>query len=159
MGLGTLPDDNDEDGEGAIFADINITPVTDLFLVLLIMFMVGSTVAAKQAEEKAKEEVRQELSSGLKIDLPEGQAKEVDPGQASLVVGIQVDGTIAVNGKLLGDPGDLRRALQAAFADNKETQVVIKAEKEALHGEVVRVMELAKQIGLRRVAIATKGGK
>ena len=58
--MGQLPDNEDAD-EGAIFAEINITPLTDIFLVLLIIFMVTSSVMASAAPP-----------SPLKVELPRG---------------------------------------------------------------------------------------
>jgi biopolymer transport protein ExbD len=154
MALGKQPEVDFDDDEGAIFSDINITPLTDIFLVLLIMFMVGSTIAVK----KVQSEVKDEKSAGLKINLPQGQAREIDPGRVSLVVGIQVDGRLAVNGELLKDDSDLQRVLQSAFSRNKDTQIVIRADQDSRSGKVVSVMEQAKRIGLHRIAIATKSG-
>src|SRR5688572_20452186 len=107
MAIGKLPDAADEDEGGddsALFADINITPLTDIFLVLLIIFMVGTTVAA----QKMKDEVKQEKSSGLKINLPSGATQEIDPGRKSIVVGIQQSGQVEVNGQPIKD-ADLDR--------------------------------------------------
>jgi biopolymer transport protein ExbD len=155
MAIGKLPDaDSDEDGGGdGIFAEINITPLTDIFLVLLIIFMVGTTVAA----QKMKEEVKQEKSSGLKINLPSGQAQEIDPGRKSIVIGIQQNGQVTVNGQPIAEK-DLDRLFLSAFTTDKDTQVVIRADAGVAHGKVVGVMEKARTVGLTRLAIATKGG-
>ncbi len=153
MALGKLPD-SEEGNDEAIFADINITPLTDIFLVLLIIFMIGSTIEVK----KVQDEMKEEKSAGLKVDVPDGKAKEIDPGRASLVIEISMDGQFAVNGELLKQEADLERVLQSAFTRDKETQLVIRADQDARHRKVVGVMELAKRIGLRRIAIATKSG-
>jgi biopolymer transport protein ExbD len=154
MAIGKLPDQDDEAaGEDGLFAEINITPLTDIFLVLLIIFMVGATVSAK----KMKEEAKQEKSTGLKINLPSGSTQEIDPGRKSIVVGIQQDGQILVNGQPIAD-GDLDRLFRSAFTTDKDTQVVIRADAGVSHGRVVGVMERAREVGLTRLAIATKGG-
>jgi biopolymer transport protein ExbD len=157
MAIGRQPDADggDEGGgdDGALFADINITPLTDIFLVLLIIFMVGSTAAA----QKKMEQVKQEKSSGLKINLPSGQAQEIDPGRKSIVVGIQANGAVVVNGQPIKD-GDLDRVFVSAFTTDKDTQVVIRADAGVTHGRVVGIMERARTVGLTRLAIATKGG-
>ncbi len=152
MGLGKLPEAENEDG-GAIFSEINITPLTDIFLVLLIIFMVGSTIAV----EKLKDEAKNDKSTGLKVNLPSGEAKEIDPGRTSLVVGIQKSGDIVVEGRTLS-PGDLDSLLQSTFIKNKDTQVVLRADEGVTHGSVVSIMERAKKIGLHRLAIATQTG-
>ena len=152
MALGKLPEEN-EGGDEAIFSEINITPLTDIFLVLLIIFMVGSTIAV----EKMKEEVQSEKSSGLKVELPQGERQEIDPGKNSLVVGIQKDGVVVIDGQPVQD-GDLDRVFQQAFTRDKNTQVVLRADEGVRHGLVVGVMERAKRIGLSKLAIATRGG-
>jgi biopolymer transport protein ExbD len=144
MALGKLPDD--EAGEGAIFADINITPLTDIFLVLLIIFMVTSSVMVETASR-----------AGVKVNLPKGATKEVDPGAKSLVVSITKAGAIMVAGNPV-QPDDLKSLFTSAVAKDANTQVIIEADEGVTHGTVVHVMELAKDAGLVRLAIATRGG-
>jgi biopolymer transport protein ExbD len=153
VAIGKLPDADLEGDEGGIFAEINVTPLTDIFLVLLIIFMVGSTMAV----EKIKQEVKTEKSSGLRVNLPSGKANDIDPGRASIIIGIERNGQILVNSQPIAD-ADLDKMFQNAFIANKDTQVVIKADAATNHGRVVGVMERAKQAGLIRIAIATKGG-
>ena len=156
MAIGKLPDSPDIEGsEEGLFAEINITPLTDIFLVLLIIFMVGSTIEAEKAK-KESEDIRAETSSGLKVNLPAGAQQEIDPGRASLVVGIQKNGQILVNGLAVTET-ELDRLFLSAFTTNKDTQIVLKADTGVQHGRVVGVMERAKRVGLSRLAIATKG--
>jgi biopolymer transport protein ExbD len=107
--------------------------------------------------EQLKEEAKDEKSSGLKVDLPKGATKEIDPGRASLVVGLTKNGQLLVNGQPVADP-DLDRLFQSAFTSDQDTQIVIRADAGVIHGRVVGVMERAKRVGLRRIAIATQGG-
>jgi biopolymer transport protein ExbD len=153
VAIGKLPEADLEGSEESIFSEINVTPLTDIFLVLLLIFMIGSTVAAEQIREEAREE----KSSGLRVDLPKGAAKEIDPGRSSLVVGLTKSGQLLVNGQPVADP-DLDRLFQSAFTTDQDTQIVIRADAGVIHGRVVGVMERAKRIGLRRIAIATQGG-
>lgn len=161
MALGKLPDAEAEGGdEEVIFAEINITPLTDVFLVLLIIFMVVSAAALhqeKQERKRAEEEVEAEQRAGLKINLPSGAAQEIDPGASSLVVTIPPTGKIVVNDQEIADDAQLDNIFRRAFARNKETQVVLKADAGVNHGRVVGVMERAKRVGLTRLAIATSG--
>lgn len=159
MAVGKLPDADLDGSEEAIFNEINVTPLTDIFLVLLIIFMVGSSIAVEKSSKEAEavEKVREEQSSGLKVNLPSGAAKEIDPGKNSLIVGIQKDGKIMVSGKEIADK-DLDQMFLAAFTTDNNTQVVLKADLGVNHGRVVNVMERAKRIGLSRLAIATRGG-
>ena len=153
---GKLPEADLEGTEAGMFADINITPLTDIFLVLLIIFMIGSTVEVQKLK-KESQDVKAEASSGLKINLPTGAQQEIDPGRASLIIGIQKNGQIVINGQAVPD-SQLPNIFLSAYSQNKETQVVIKADQGVPHGKVVNVMERAKQVGLSKLAIATQGG-
>src|SRR2546425_9533470 len=59
---------DDEEFAPSVFSDINITPLTDIFLVLLIIFMVGSSIVVEQAQGGG---------TGVRVDLPKGAAKEL----------------------------------------------------------------------------------
>ena len=165
MAIGKLPDEDagGEEGGDAIFAEINITPLTDVFLVMLIIFMVSALavqVEAKQEKKKVKDEQQQaeiEKKSGLKVNLPSGAAQEIDTSSKSLVLVIPLSGDISVGGKMMPDE-KLDAVFQAAFQKDKTTQVVLKADKGVAHGRVVNIMERAKQAGLTRLAIGTSGG-
>ena len=152
MAIAKLPDADLDGAEESIFAEINVTPLTDIFLVLLLIFMVGSTLAVK----KAKDDIKSEKSQGLKVNLPSGAAQEIDPGRKSIIVAIQKNGQLQVNGVAVAE-ADLDRYFQESFNGDADTQVVIKADAGVNHGRVVGVMERAKQVGLKRLAIATKG--
>jgi biopolymer transport protein ExbD len=165
MAIGKLPDSDgggDEDGNESIFAEINITPLTDVFLVLVIIFMVSALavqVEARQEKKKvadAQEQSEVEKKSGLKVNLPQGQAQEIDPSKASLVITIPLQGDVDIGGKRIAD-ADIDNLFRAAFARDKNTQVVLKADKGVQHGRVVNIMERAKAAGLTRLAIGTSG--
>lgn len=144
MGLGRLPDDEGEGG--AIFAEINITPLTDIFLVLLIIFMVSSSVMVDSASR-----------AGVKVNLPQGAKQEIDPGAKSLTIAVTTGGEILVQGQ----PArleDLDGIFKSAFAKDPGTQVIIAADEGVKHGTVVGVIERAKRAGLVKLTIATAGG-
>lgn len=166
MAIGKLPDAGDdgvEEGGESIFAEINITPLTDVFLVMVIIFMVSAlavqaerNLVKKEVVEKEKQE-EIEKRSGIKVNLPSGAAQEIDPSKQSLVLVIPIQGDVQVGGKIMRDP-ELDNLFRAAFARDKLTQVVLKADKGVAHGRVVNLMERAKQVGLTRLAIGTSGG-
>jgi biopolymer transport protein ExbD len=142
MALGGPKDDGSSDGE--LFADINITPLTDIFLVLLIIFMVTSSVMATDGAR-----------AGVRVNLPKGATKEISTNARDITVAITTDGKMVVDGKEVS-----AEALRGKFEDAKkrdaDTQVVVQADEATHHGRVVAVMELAKAAGLRRLAIATR---
>ena len=160
---GRLPDSEDEDdGGGAIFAEINITPLTDVFLVMVIIFMVSALAVQAEADQKqaevedVQEKLEAEKRSGLKINLPQGAAQEIDPTKASVVLLIPINGDVVIDGRTIAD-ADLDNLFRAAFTRDKNTQVVIQADKGVQHGRVVNAMERARAAGLVRLMISTSG--
>ncbi len=131
--------------EEDIFADINITPLTDIFLVLLIIFMVTSSVMAADAGARA----------GVRVNLPKGATKEVTPSARDITVAITTEGRMMVDGKEVA-ADTLRSIFEQARAKDPETQVLLQADEATHHGKVVAVMELAKAAGLHRLAIVTR---
>jgi biopolymer transport protein ExbD len=166
MAIGKLPDDDaggDDGGGESIFAEINITPLTDVFLVMVIIFMVSALavqVEARREKQKVKKEDQQaevEKKSGLKVNLPSGAAQEIDTSKQSLVLVIPISGDVSIGGKLMHDD-QLDAVFHAAFQRDKATPVVLKADRGVAHGRVVNIMERAKQAGLTHLAIGTSGG-
>jgi biopolymer transport protein ExbD len=143
MAIGKLPDD--EPGSEPIFAEINITPLTDIFLVLLIIFMVSSSIMLENPSR-----------AGVKVNLPKGAQSEIENKAKSLVVSVTGNGQIYAQGQpVSGD--DLDEVFASSFVKDPNTQVIIEADEGVKHGYVVGVMERAKRVGLTKLAIATKG--
>jgi biopolymer transport protein ExbD len=140
--------DEFEGGDGAgIFADINITPLTDIFLVLLIIFMVTTTAIAEAGGQ----------NGGLKVNLPKGGQNTSGEALHDLAVAVLEDGSTVVGGKVV-DEGALESIFDKAAKENAETMVLVQADTGVMHGRVVAVMDLARRKGLARLAIATKAG-
>jgi biopolymer transport protein ExbD len=148
MALGKVPGTEDDSGDG-VFAEINITPLTDIFLVLLIIFMVTASTAVTTAETGAR--------GGVKVNLPKGATKELAPAATDVTVAITTTGDMVVDGKKV-DPEQLKALFRAAKDKDPNTQVIVQADEATHHGRVVGVMELAKAAGLHRLAIATRRG-
>lgn len=163
MAIGKLPDagsGDDEDGNESIFAEINITPLTDVFLVLVIIFMVSALAVQVEAQKKIQtqqDQAQKDQKSGLKVNLPSGQAQEIDPSKESLVLVIPLKGDVNIAGQAVPD-GEIDKLFRAAYVKDKNTQVVLRADKAVAHGRVVDLMERAKHAGLTKLAIATSGG-
>jgi biopolymer transport protein ExbD len=150
MGMGKIPgNDDDESGDG-VFAEINITPLTDLFLVLLIIFMVTSSVIVQQGPGGG-------ARAGLKVNLPKGGSADVTARSTDLSVAVLADGQFVLGGTIVsGD--ELSRAFDKARAENPDTVVIVQADEGVPHGTVVEVMELAKKAGLGQLAIGVRDG-
>jgi biopolymer transport protein ExbD len=160
MAIGKLPEADVEGSEDTIFAEINITPLTDVFLVMLIIFMVASSVTAeadREKVEKIEEKAEAEKRSGIKINMPKGETQEIDPTKPSLVVTILKSGEVIIEDKKLTQE-KLGKVFERAFGQNNEIQVVLKADTGVPHGRVVEVMEAARKQGITRLAIGTAGG-
>ncbi len=137
--------DDHEEGPAGIFSDINITPLTDIFLVLLIIFMVTTTAIAEAGGQ----------SGGLKVTLPKGGKAGVVHEVHDLAIAVLADGRLVVGGKIV-DEGTLKDLLAKAHAQSPDTLVLVQADEGVIHGRVVAVMDLARREGLSRLAIATR---
>src|SRR5690242_8255805 len=95
----------EEQAESAgIFANINITPLTDIFLVLLIIFMVTTTAIAQSGADEG----------GFKVNLPKGAKSDAGAVARDLTVAVLADGRVVVGGKVQDDAG-----LRATFEANR----------------------------------------
>jgi biopolymer transport protein ExbD len=140
MSINKLPGDSDGESEGGgIVAEINITPLTDIFLVLLIIFMVTTTVADEE---------------GKNIDLPEATQSEATPPK-SVTVAIDAEGTIRINDRLV-EPGMLEQMLGEELELAEEKIVVLKGDKRVLLGQAVNILDIAQQQGATGIALATQ---
>jgi len=137
---------DDEEFSPSVFSEINITPLTDIFLVLLIIFMVGSSIVVEQAQGGG---------TGVRVDLPKGAARELHAAPRDFPVAILLDGTTVAEGKAIDIPA-LKDRLARLMKEAPEAQVIIQADAGVHHGRVVEVMEAAKSVGVERLAIATE---
>ena len=144
MAMSKLPDSGGDDLGDGVVAEINITPLTDIFLVLLIIFMVTSSALVDAGGQ-----------AGVKVDLPKGGAREITATQSDLIVAILQDGRVVVGGKVMDDE-ELKTTFKEARQHASDTTVIVQADAGTPHGKVVAVMELAKAEGLSQLAIATR---
>jgi biopolymer transport protein ExbD/biopolymer transport protein TolR len=123
-------------------ADINVTPLVDVMLVLLIIFMVTAPL----------------LATGVKVQLPQAQAaKPLDPKEPVVVI-IGKDGQVALGAEQV-DRADLVARVKLKLGDDFSRTVHLRGDKEAPFGEIVAVLdELASQ-GVVHVAILTDNGR
>ena len=128
----------DEDREEP---EINLTSLIDVVFLLLIFFMVSTTF---------------ERHSLLRLDLPEAATAETETVPNIIEMVITEDGRLFIDDQMLAD--DRRSTVQAAiverFADNPEATLVVRADAEAPHRLVVRVLDAAAAEGIRRLTIA-----
>jgi len=137
MAARSLPSGDDEGGEG-IVAEINITPLTDIFLVLLIIFMVTTSVISNQGKE---------------VDLPNSAVASTTPTGVSVTV--TSSGEVEVDGKAVSKEA-LPAALKDALDRAREKIVILRGDKKVLLGQAVNILDLAQQAGAKGIALATK---
>ena len=136
MAIGKLNDKSDEDEE--IIAEINITPLTDIFLVLLIIFMITSSAL---------------IESGAQIDLP--KVSKTEAVSRSVVVTLTANRGIAINQKKVSENefiGELRKVLE----NSSEKLVILEGDRKAILGDAVRILEMAKEAGAEKIAVAAE---
>jgi len=146
MGRLTGTGDDDPTAEEVGFADINITPLTDIFLVLLIIFMVTSSVIVNSSNG---------AKAGLKVNLPQGGAADVVAQSQDLSVAVLADGRLVLGGDVVSAE-ELKKAFQEAKAKSPDTLIIVQADEGVAHGKVVEVMEMAKGAGLAQLAIGVR---
>jgi biopolymer transport protein ExbD len=124
----------DEDG---IISGINVTPLVDVTLVLLIIFMVTAKII---------------VSQGLPMDLPKAASGE--EVQTVFSVELTADGKTRVDSQIVPGDDDVARLAKAAKAKNKDLRAVIRADKKVEHGRVIHVLDLLKRSGVAKIAFA-----
>ena len=122
--------------DDAPIVDINVTPLVDIVLVLLIIFMVTATYI---------------VTPSIKVNLPEAATGEPTES-SSLGLHLSVDGQLSLDGTIISET-DLRTTLRSEVAKNSEVVCLIAADKDVSHGEVVGLMDLIRQEGVSRFAI------
>ncbi len=124
------------DDEDELISGINVTPLVDVVLVLLIIFMVTATYIVRAA---------------IEVDLPRAAHGGESVGTVLSVVVTKAN-EVYLDGLRL-EEDELVKRTREAVAKDADTRVVISADRAALHGAVVRVIDLVKGAGATRFAI------
>ena len=136
----------DKDGQ-TLFAEINITPFTDVILVLLIVFMVSSTAMVDAARE-----------GRLDVALPQAGHAASQAGDApTLVVGMASDGRLFVDQHFISTD-ELDVLLEQTRAKSPQTVVIVDADGQLTHKNVVTVIDHVRAAGFETVGIGTESG-
>jgi biopolymer transport protein ExbD len=121
-----------------IMSEINITPLTDIFLVLLIIFMITSSAM---------------IESGGKINLPKAVSTQSE--SRGTTVTLTPKHEIYVNQKKVSEE-NLDAALKEALNQNQNKTVILRGDKDVLLGDTVKVMSIIKRAGASEIAIAAE---
>ena len=127
---------NDENSD--IVAEINITPLTDIFLVLLIIFMITSSAM---------------IESGAKVNLPKAVATQSE--SRGTTVTLTPKHEIFVNQKQISEE-KFEPTLREALAASVDKVVILRGDKEVLLGDTVKIMSIIKRAGASEIAIAAE---
>ncbi|MDB5706468.1 MAG: protein TolR [Sphingomonas bacterium] len=130
-------------GRRAPMAEINVTPLVDVMLVLLIIFMVTAPL----------------LTAGVPVNLPDSRAKPLDQDQKPIQISMEAGGKIFVDqdevtAEILPD---VLQQLAAKAEGGQPPQIFLRADKNLDYGRVMRVMGELNRAGLNRVALVTVG--
>ncbi len=123
-----------------LLAEINITSLVDVALMLLIAFMITAPL----------------LQEGMPVNLPQAQASALKRSKADIILTIQKDGSI-----FIGDEGpaipaeEIQGRLAAIYEAKQQRDLFIKADTDVRYGEVVQIMSFAKKAGVDRIGMIT----
>ena len=123
----------------AVMAEINVTPLVDVLLVLLVIFMVTAPM----------------MQQGVQVNLPKADTKAMAPADASVVVSVDKAGKVFIDKEEI-PAGQLRTRLSAMFATRAKKEVFLNADAGVPYGEVVRTMADIKGAGIERLGMVTE---
>jgi biopolymer transport protein ExbD len=130
-----------DDDAGRMIVDINVTPLVDITLVLLIIFMVTASYI---------------VSPAIKVDLPKA-ASGTEQTKTTLSLTLAKDGGLYMNGQRSNDQAVVQ-FITGELPKNPELQAIIAADRAVPHGDVVHVIDMVKRAGVHRFAINVDPG-
>ncbi|ACM19461.1 biopolymer transport membrane protein, TolR-related [Geotalea daltonii FRC-32] len=120
-------------------SQINVTPLVDVMLVLLVIFMVTAPM----------------MQQGVQVNLPKADTKALAPQEETVIVTLERSGSIFIN-KAEVPQGELKTRLAGMFASRAKKEVFLKADKDVPYGEVVKTMAEIKGAGIERLGMVTE---
>ena len=121
------------------FVDINVTPLVDVMLVLLIIFMVTAPL----------------IQSGVKVDLPHASAQQMEHQEEKLVLTITRDRRVFLGNAEIA-PGELERKLATNARIQKDKELYLHADRSLPYGQVVEIMATARRAGVESLGMITE---
>jgi biopolymer transport protein ExbD len=125
--------------DGEVMSDINVTPLVDVMLVLLIIFIITVPVALKE----------------IKVNLPKASNLPTQTKPEDVTIAVDKSGAIYWNTKLLANQDALKAELRRVARDEPQPEVHIRGDSDARYMYVGQVLVAAQQIGIRKVAFLT----
>lgn len=139
MSMGVNLNEGGGRGGHSTMSDINVTPMVDIMLVLLIIFMVTAPL----------------MTQGVEVDLPKETAQPISTDTEPLVISVRVDGKVFIEEKQvdLATLGDKVRGIREA---NPKLPVYVRGDKAADYGAVIKVMASLQRSGVDRIGLITE---
>ncbi|MDR2018363.1 MAG: biopolymer transporter ExbD [Syntrophobacterales bacterium] len=126
------------DSKGPL-SEINVVPLVDVMLVLLIIFMITAPM----------------MQHGMNINIPKVTTKPMPTKEEPQVLSVTKDRRLILNEKRL-DVKDLKAAMQFLFANKKDKEIYLRADKDVPYGFVVSCMGLIREAGIEKINIVTR---
>jgi biopolymer transport protein TolR len=120
-------------------SQINVTPLVDVMLVLLVIFMVTAPM----------------MQQGVQVNLPKADTKSLKSPEEAVVVSIDRGGKTFID-KAEINPSELKAKLSAMFVNRAKKEVFLKADRDVPYGEVVKTMAEIKAAGVERLGMVTE---
>jgi biopolymer transport protein TolR len=131
--------DTSSQQSGTTISQINVTPLVDVMLVLLVIFMVTAPI----------------IQQGVQVNLPQAKAGAIPGKEEQLVVAINRAGKIYLNDTAM-TPAELGQKLRAIRKLKGETEVYLRADQDVRYGLVMRVVAEIKQAGIQKLGMVTR---
>lgn len=139
--------ESEAEGKESIIAEINITPLTDVFLVLLIIFMVTST-AIVESEAASR--------SGVKVALPKSNASgAVTKRRTDPILTVTKNNELFLFNRKI-EPSQLEEEIRKALTEVESETLLLRGDKSVFLGAAVDLMAIAKKAGAKNIAILTQ---
>ncbi|HEY8278373.1 MAG TPA: protein TolR [Bdellovibrionota bacterium] len=123
----------------AMLSEINVTPMVDVMLVLLIVFMISAPL----------------MQQGIQVDLPKTKSPALSEQEKPVVIVVNKSGNVEINGNVL-QSSVVTEKLRAIFEKRQKKEIFIQADKGIAYGTVATVMAQAQAAGIHRIGLVTE---
>ena len=123
----------------SMLSEINVTPMVDVMLVLLIVFMISAPL----------------MQQGIQVDLPKTKSPALSEQEKPVIIAVNRNGNVEINGKEL-QSAQVTEKLRAIFEKREKKEIFIQADRSIPYGTVATVMAQAQAAGIHRIGLVTE---